>query len=100
MVKLIALYRKPADPAAFDQAYFGTHVPLVNKIPKLRRVDVSRVTGAPRGEPEFYLITQMYFDDKAAMAAAMASPENAEAGKNLMSFARGLVSFVFADEVK
>ncbi len=100
MVKLVALYRKPADPAAFDQAYFGTHVPLVNKIPNLRRVDVSRVTGAPRGEPEFYLITEMYFDDKAAMDAAMASSENAEAGKNLMSFARGLVTFVFADEVK
>ncbi len=100
MVKLVALYRKPADPAAFDQAYFGTHVPLVNKIPNLRRVDVSRVTGAPRGEPEFYLITEMYFDDKAAMDAAMASSENAEAGKNLMSFARGIVTFVFADEVK
>jgi uncharacterized protein (TIGR02118 family) len=98
MVKLIALYRKPADPAAFDQAYFGTHIPLVNKIPKLRRVDVSRVTGAPRGEPEFYLITEMYFDDKAAMDAALASPENADAGKNLMSFARGLVTFVFAEE--
>lgn len=100
MVKLVALYRKPADPAAFDQAYFGTHIPLVNKIPKLRRVDVSRVTGAPRGEPEFYLITEMYFDDKASMDAAMASPENMEAGKNLMSFARGLVSIVYADEVK
>ncbi len=100
MVKLVALYRKPVDPAAFDQAYFGTHIPLVNKIPNLRRVDVSRVTGALRGEPEFYLITEMYFDDKAAMDAAMASPENAEAGKNLMSFARGLVTFVFADEVK
>jgi uncharacterized protein (TIGR02118 family) len=100
VVKLVALYRKPADPAAFDQAYFGTHIPLVNKIPNLRRVDVSRVTGAPRGEPEFYLITEMYFDDKAAMDAALASPENAEAGKNLMGFARGLVTFVFADEVK
>ncbi len=98
MVKLIALYRKPADPAAFDQAYFGTHVPLVNKIPNLRRVDISRVTGAPRGEPEYYMVTVMYWDDKATMEAAMASPENMEAGKNLMSFARGLVTFLFAEE--
>ncbi len=100
MVKLIALYRKPADPAAFDQAYFGTHIPLVNKIPNLRRVDVSRVIGAPRGEPEFYLIAEMCFDDKATMDAALASPENAEAGKNLMGFARGLVTLMFADEAK
>ncbi len=100
MVKLIALYRKPADPAAFDQAYFATHIPLVNKIPKLRRVDVSRITGAPRGEPEFYMMAEMYFDDKASMDAAMASPENMEAGKNLMGFARGLVTFMFAEEAK
>ncbi len=100
MVKLVALYRKPADPAAFDQAYYGTHIPLVNKIPKLRRVDVSRITGAPRGEPEFYLMAEMYFDDKASMDAAMASPENMEAGKNLMGFARGLVTFMFAEEAQ
>lgn len=99
MVKLVAFYRKSADPAAFDKAHFETHVPLVRKIPNLRRVDVARVTGAPRGEPEFYSIAEMYSDDKAALDAAMASPENAEAGKNLMSFARGLVTFVFAEEM-
>jgi len=99
MVKLVALYRKPADPAAFDHAYLQTHVPLVKKIPNLRRVDVARVTGAPRGEAEYYMIAEMYFDNKAAMDAAMASPENAEAGKNLMSFARGLVTFVYAEQV-
>lgn len=99
MVKLIALYKKPTDPAAFDRAYFETHIPLVQKIPNLRRVEISGVTGAPRGEPELYLITEMYFDDKAAMDTAMASAENAAAGKNLVSFARGLVTFVFAEEV-
>jgi uncharacterized protein (TIGR02118 family) len=100
MVKLVALYRRPADPTAFDRAYFETHIPLVKKIPNLRRVDVARVTGAPRGEPDYYLIAEMYFDDQAALDAAMASPENAEAGKNLMSFARGLVTFMFAKDAE
>lgn len=98
MVKLVALYRKSADPTAFDKAYFETHIPLVKKIPGLRRVDVARVTGAPRGEPEYYMLAEMYFDDKATMDRAMASPENMEAGKNLMSFAKGLVTFVYAEE--
>src|SRR5512142_3069065 len=98
MVKLIALYRKPTDPAAFDEAYFETHIPLVKKIPNLRRVAVTRITGAPRGEPEFYLMAEMFFDDQAAMDAAMKSPENMEAGKNLMGFARGLVTFLFAQD--
>ncbi len=99
MVKLIALYRKPADSVAFDRAYFDTHIPLVKKIPNLRRIELARVTGAPRGEPEYYMIAELYFDDKATMDAAMSSPENAEAGKNLMSFAKGLVTFVYAEEV-
>jgi uncharacterized protein (TIGR02118 family) len=97
MVKLIALYRKPADTAAFDKAYFQTHLPLVNKIPNLRRFEISRVTGAPRGEPEYYMIAEMYFDQRAAMDAAMGSPENAEAGKNLMTFAKGLVTFMYGE---
>lgn len=101
MVKLVVLYRKPADTerAAFDKAYFETHVPLAKKIPNVRRMEISRITGAPRGESEFYLIAELYFDDKAALDAAMASPENMEAGKNLMSFARGLGTFMFAEDV-
>jgi uncharacterized protein (TIGR02118 family) len=100
MVKLVALYRRPADAQAFDRSYFETHIPLVKKIPGLQRVEVSRITGAPRGEPDFYLIAEMYFPDRQTMEKGMASPENAEAGKNLMSFARGLVTFAFAEEVQ
>ncbi len=100
MVKLVALYRKPADPAAFDKAYFETHVPLVEKIPGLRRAQVARVKGAPRGEPEYHMIAELYFEDKGSLGRAMAPPENREARKNLMSFARGLAPFVYAQEVK
>ncbi len=99
MVKLVALYRKPADPAAFDKAFFETHLPLVNKIPGLVRLDVMRVTGAPRGEAEYYQISELAFESRATLDTAMASPENMEAGKNLMSFARGLVTFLYVDEI-
>ncbi len=99
MVKLVALYRKPADTEAFDRSYFETHIPLVKKVPGLQRVEVSRITGAPRGEPDFYLMAELCFPDKETMDRGLASPENAEAGKNLMSFARGLVSFMYAEEL-
>ncbi len=98
MVKFIALYRKPSDPVAFDKAYFETHIPLVKKIPGLARVVAARITGAPRGEPEYYMMAELYFEDKVTMDHAMASPENAEAGRNLMGFARGLVTFLFAED--
>jgi uncharacterized protein (TIGR02118 family) len=97
MVKLVVLYRKPVDVEAFDRAYFETHIPLVRKIPGLQRVEINRTTGAPRGEPDFYLIAELCFQNKATMDRALASPENAEAGKNLMSFAKGLVSFMYAE---
>ena len=96
MVKLVAMFTKPEDPEAFDRAYFDVHLPLNAKTPGLRRTEVTRVTGAPRGDRPYYLVTEMYYDDEAAMRAAFASPEAAEAAKQLMSFAKGLVSMYTA----
>ena len=96
MVKLVAMFTKPDDPEAFDRAYFDVHLPLNAKTPGLRRTEVTRVTGAPRGETPWYLVTEMYYDDAAAMKAAFASPEAAEAAKQLMTFAKGLVSMYTA----
>jgi uncharacterized protein (TIGR02118 family) len=96
MVKLVAMFTKPDDPEAFDRAYFDVHLPLNAKTPGLRRTEVTRVTGAPRGETPYYLVTEMYYDDEAAMRAAFASPEAAEAAKQLMTFAKGLVSMYTA----
>ena len=98
MVKLVALYRKPPDVAAFEREYFLTHVPLINQVPGLRHLEVTRVTGAPRGEPDFYMMAEMYFPDRETMDRAMSSPENIQAGKNLFSFARGLVTMFFVED--
>lgn len=42
MEKLIALYRKPEDPKSFDEAYFNTHLPLMNKVPGLVNTVITR----------------------------------------------------------
>ena len=100
MVKLVAMFERQDDPEAFDQAYFGTHLPLNAKTPGLRRTEVSRVAGTPQGEAgRWYLVTEMYYDDEGAMQAAFASPEATEAARNLMSFARGLVTMYVAQVV-
>lgn len=95
MVKLVALYKKPADPEAFDSHYAGTHVPLVEKWPGLRRVEVGKVTGAVGGDPPYYQIAEMYFDDQDALRAALRSPEARAAGEDLQSFAPGLVTMLY-----
>ncbi len=97
MVKLIALYKKPSDPASFERHYQTTHMPLIRTWPGLRKVELSRVTGMPGGaEPPFYLIAEMYFDDQEALRAALRSPEGRAAGDDLQRFAPGLVTLLYA----
>ena len=100
MVKFVALYKKPADAKAFDERYFGGHLPLVDKIPGLKKAEVCRVVGSPSGESEFYLIAELYFDNMEALKAGMSSPEGKASGKDVMSFAKDIVQFMFVEEEK
>lgn len=96
-MKLVALYKLPPDPAAFDRAYFETHLPLMAKVPGLRQTKITRFTRTIMGEG-LYLMNEMFFDDEAALKAAMKSPEMAAAGENLQSFAAGLATLLFGRE--
>jgi len=93
---LIALYKQPPDPEAFDKAYFQTHLPLISKIPGLRSTRISRFTRTLMGEG-YYLMAEMDFGDKETLKAAMRSPEMTAAGENLNSFAAGLATLMFAE---
>jgi len=96
VVKLVALYKKPADVAAFEKHYREIHTPLAKKMPGLRKMEVSHVTGAPGGEPKFYMMAELFFDNDEAMKAALASPEGKAAGKDVMSFAGDIIYMMFA----
>lgn len=100
MVKLVALYKKPQDPQDFDEKYFNQHVPLMNKIPGLRRAEVSKITGGPAGESEYYMITELYFDNMEDLKQGMSSQEGKAAAKDIMSFARDILQMMFAEEEK
>lgn len=97
-MKLVALYKQPPDPAAFDDAYFNTHLPLIEKVPGIRKTQITRFTRTIAGGEGFYLMAEMHFEDEAALKAAMRSPEMAAAGENLNSFAEGLSILLFAKE--
>jgi len=95
MAKLIVFYRTPRDPAEFDRYYAQVHIPLAKKIPGLRRLEVTRVTGAPSGASDLYLIAELYFDNAAAREAALASNEAKVTEADLSKFAEGIVSVYF-----
>ena len=96
-IKLIALYKKPDDEVAFLQHYHQVHMPLVMKTPHLVKAEINRVTGAPFGEPAYFLIAEMHFPDRARFDEAMASPENRAAGKDLMGFAKELLTLIISE---
>ena len=99
MVKLIALFRRPANVAEFDKHYDTIHTPLVRKYPGMRKLEITRITGAPIGETKYHLLCEMYWDSKDEMDKALASNEGRTVAKDLMSFGAELVT-VFHGEVQ
>jgi uncharacterized protein (TIGR02118 family) len=99
MIKLVALYRKPADAGEFDAHYDTVHIPLVSKFPGLRKFEVTQITGAPIGDTKYHLMAEMYFDGRDAMDAALASPEGRAVTRDIMGFAADLIT-VFHGEVR
>jgi uncharacterized protein (TIGR02118 family) len=100
MAKLVAMYKKPENPAEFDDRYFNGHVPLAKQIPGLKHMEVAKVSGSPAGESEWYLIAELYFDSMDALKSGLASPEGKAAGKDAMSFAKDIITMLFAEEQK
>ena len=97
MYKLIVTYKKPEDVDSFMDHYTNVHIPLVEKIPGLVRVEINRITGSPMGgEPDLFMIAEMCFADAETFQAAMRSKENMETGKDAMGFAKGLFSVMTA----
>lgn len=98
-MKLVALYRTPDDPEAFDKAYFETHIPLLKKVPGLQKVEAHKITRMLVGQKAPYMVATMTFTDKDTLNAAMNSAEMAAAGENLDGFAKDTYTLCFAEEV-
>jgi uncharacterized protein (TIGR02118 family) len=98
MVKLVVGYGAPDDPAAFDDYYAGTHRPLAEKIPNLRRFEAGKVLGTPDDSPApYYFIAELFFEDVDELQASMASDEGAAAGADVAKFATGGATLMIAE---
>ena len=88
MFQLTVLYNHPADAAAFDRHYDGTHAPLAKKLPGLQRFTVQRPAPDQDGnKPQYHLVAVLEFPDEAAFGAAMSGPEGQAAVADLENFA-------------
>jgi uncharacterized protein (TIGR02118 family) len=90
MVKLMVLYGKPDDEAAFDAHYADTHAPLAGKIPNLRRYEHGKALGGADGsDAPYYYVAELGFDDAETLQAGLGSPEGQAAAGDVANFASG-----------
>ena len=98
---LLALYKRPEGGddalATFWQRYRNEHMPLIEKVPGLRGTKVASVSRRYAGE-DIVALCEMYFDDKPALKAGMASEEMRVAGENLAEIAPGLLTLVALED--
>ncbi len=98
MYKFMAPYKTPDDVPAFLDHYENVHAPLARKVPGLRKLVVNRITAnAFGGEAPYFLIAEMQFDTKEDFDAAMKSEQNKAAGRDAMTFAKGLITGLIAE---
>ncbi len=100
MYKLILIFHETKLGADFLIGWSTRFVPQADRMPGLRRVTVSHVEGGPAGPSDVRLIHELYFDDRAALTAAMSSPEGVAAGEVLVELLgpdAGVVDMLFAE---
>src|SRR5579862_8048202 len=99
MIKVYAMYKHPADKAAFDRYYFACHVPTAKKMPGLLGYEVSRGAVSMLGgaESPYHLVATLTFASKAAIDAALASPCGQATAADLGNFAAAGVDIMVAE---
>ena len=98
MATLLIQYNQPVNPEAFDEYYFGTHVPIFAQTPGIRSTSFSKgPIHVLAGNPDVYLVAAVTFDSMEALQAGLASPAAQAAVADLPNFAGAGVTIVAYD---
>ena len=93
---VVALYKKPADPAAFDTYYAQKHAPIAKMLPGLVSYTISR--GLDETAP-YYLVAVLTFPSLEALNAAVSSPQGQAVLADLENFAQAGVDILTFENV-
>jgi uncharacterized protein (TIGR02118 family) len=99
MSRVVALFKTPKDEEHFDRQFDTVLLPLLNKLPGINRVDVTRVTGAPIGEARFHMVVLLNFASRSDIDVALASREGKAVVRAILGFAADLVTVFYGNEV-
>jgi uncharacterized protein (TIGR02118 family) len=84
--RFLVLWDTPEDPDLFERHYREVHVPLVKRLPGVRRYTFRRTAVPVRGD-RYYRIAEVDFDDLAALRQAFASPAGRAAASDVATLA-------------
>jgi len=66
-------------------------------MPGLKKYTVHKVVGAPRGEPAFYQVVELEFENMETMNKALESQAGRDSGRHGVRIATGGITFLYAE---
>lgn len=89
MEKLFVFYGQPENPAAFEQYYRSTHLPLAKKLPGVISAEFSLGLAGMEGDAPYWGVFEAVFASREALEAALTSPEGLAVGADVANYATG-----------
>lgn len=84
-VKIVVIYPRPTDEAAFEKAYSEEHIPMVReKLKGITRLVLTRVLNSPQGKVAAYRMAEVHFSTMDDLHKAIGS----DPGKDVVSHAQ------------
>jgi uncharacterized protein (TIGR02118 family) len=97
VIKSTVLYGHPQDPEEFERHYAKSHLPLIEKLPSVQRIETALVLGTPDETPApYYRIAELWFATPEEMEASLTSPEGQATVADMQSFATGGATILVA----
>ena len=102
MVKIVSFWdlRPGIRPEDFEKHYFEVHVPLVRKLPGLKKYRVSKARPSKTRKVPFYRMAEVYWEDVEGIRRMASSPEISKVTKDegFYSKVTDLVEFVCEEQ--
>jgi uncharacterized protein (TIGR02118 family) len=70
---------------------------MAKAMPGLKKYTVHKVVGAPRGEPAYYQVVELEFENLDTLKRALESPAGRESGRHSVKIATGGITFLYAE---
>ena len=102
MVKIVTLWnlRPGVTQEEFEKHYLEVHVPLVKKLPELKKYTVSKIRASKNQKAPYYRMAEVYWEDVEAIRRMANSPEIAKVTRDegFYSKVTDLVEFVCEEQ--